>query len=62
MADKHGLVQIQLLEELGQVVGVPIHGVAVPGLVRPAMAAPIMSDDPVTKPSKKDHLAVPRIG
>jgi hypothetical protein len=46
----------------GKVVGVVVHIVAVTGLGRSPVAAPVMSDDPIAVQEKEHHLRVPVIG
>ena len=43
MADKDQVVQIELFDQLGEIVGIPIHVVAVPGLIRPSISNPTMN-------------------
>src|SRR2546425_1107335 len=56
------LAQIERLNELGEVVRVGVHVVAVPRLARSAVAAPVVRDTAVSVRGEKDHLVVPRVG
>ena len=47
MADVDGILEIELLDELGEVVGVGVHVVALPRLARTAVAATDMGDDTI---------------
>src|SRR3984893_12008034 len=38
------VLQVKLLDEFPEIVGISVHVIAVPGLTRPAMAAAIMDD------------------
>jgi len=42
--DEHDIVEVERLDHGGQLVGVVVHGVAVPRLARGAMPAPVVSD------------------
>jgi hypothetical protein len=44
VADMDDILEVELLDKLGEVVGVGIHVVAGPGLARTAMAAAVMGD------------------
>ena len=56
MTNMDGILQVECRDELGEVVGVGVEIVSIPGLTRPAMAAAIMSDAPVSARSQKEHL------
>lgn len=62
MADEHNVTEIERLDELGQIVGVLVHIVALPGLVRAAMTAPVVGDDPIAVLPQEQHLAIPGVG
>src|SRR5262245_32808347 len=57
-----GVAQIKMLDDRGRVRGVVVHVVAVAHLARPAMAAPVMSDDSIPFPEEVEHLRVPVVG
>ena len=61
MADQRRVLDIERIQDGREVVGIMIHVVAVPRLVGPAMAAPVMSDHPEAAACQKEHLAVPGI-
>ena len=44
-----------------EIVGIMVHVVAIAGLSGAAMAAPVMSDDPVALAKEEQHLGVPII-
>src|SRR5262249_2491393 len=52
----HRLREVERLDELGEVVGVGVEIVALPGLTRAAMAAAVMGDAPVAMRDQKKHL------
>ena len=62
VADQGGAFQVERFEEFGQVVGVGVHLVAVPGLARTAVAATIMGNAAIAVGRQEDHLAFPSIG
>ncbi len=62
MADVNGVLQIEMRDHRGKIVGVVIHIVAVGDLGRAAMAAPIMGDDAIAVIEKEQHLRVPVVG
>nr|WP_321986213.1 hypothetical protein [uncultured Lichenicoccus sp.] len=41
MTDDHRVAQLKPRDQLGKIIGILVHVVVVPGLVRPAMAAPV---------------------
>ena len=51
-----------MLDQLGQIVGIAVHVVAVPGLGRTAVAAAIVRDYAEAMFTQELHLAVPGIG
>jgi hypothetical protein len=55
-ADQHGVGHVEMIEQLGQVVGIVVHVVAVPWLARTAVAAPVMGDAAVAVAGQEDHL------
>src|SRR6266568_4759528 len=61
MANKDEIVQVELFDQLGEVVGILVHVVALPRLVRPAMAAPVVSDDPIAVLTEEQHLGFPGV-
>jgi hypothetical protein len=62
VADQDRVVQVQGLDELGEVVGVGVEVVAVPGLAGPAAAAAVVGDAPVATGRDEEHLVVPGVG
>src|SRR5260370_36543934 len=50
------VLQVELRYELGEVVGVVVHVIAVPGLARAAVAPAIVSDASVSFGSQEEHL------
>ena len=61
VADVDRALQIELFRERRQVVRVRIHLVSIPGLARPAMAAPVMGDAAIPPAGQKQHLVFPGI-
>ena len=62
VADQHGIMQIERLDERCQVVGVVVHVVAVPGLAGAPTAAPVMGDGAIAMGGHDDQLVVPGVG
>jgi hypothetical protein len=60
--DVDGVVQVEVLDQVGQVVGVVVKVVAVAGLRGAAVAAPVMGDHPVAVVQEEKHLGVPVVG
>ena len=60
--DVNRVVEIEMRGQRGQVVGVVVHVVAVAGLRRAAVAAPVVGDDAVAAAEEVQHLVVPVIG
>ena len=60
-ADQDGALQVERLDELREVVGIGVHVVAVPGLARPAMSAPVMGDAAIAVGGQEHHLGFPAI-
>src|SRR6202011_1006455 len=56
VADVDRLFQVQLRNELGEVVGVVVHVIAVPGLARAAVAAAIVGNASIPMRSQEKHL------
>src|SRR6266851_4829108 len=61
MADMNGILEIELLDELCEVVGVGVHVVAGPRLARTSVAAAVMCDATVSARSQKERLILERI-
>lgn len=59
MADHDGVLEIELFENLVQVVRVRVHVVAVPGLGRTPVAAPVVGDDAIAFAGEEEHLVFP---
>ena len=60
--DQGEVVQVERLDEGGQVVGVGVHLVAVPGLGGATVAAAVVGDDPVTVLGQEPRRGIPGIG
>ena len=61
-ADEGDVPEVEVLDQLGQVVGVGVHLVAVPGLARAAVPAAIVGDDAEAVRREEQHLRVPAVG
>ena len=59
VADVDSVLQIKLLREGCEIVGVGVHVVAVPRLAGAAVPAPVMRDDAVALLAEEQHLSVP---
>src|SRR5262245_51738507 len=62
MANVDGVAKSQMLHDRSRVGGVVVHVVAVANLGRPAMTAPVMSNDSIPSPEEVKHLSVPVVG
>src|SRR5437773_12245546 len=62
MADVNCILQFEMVGDGLQVVGIVIHIVAVAGLSRATMSAPISCNDAETFADEKKHLRVPVVG
>ncbi|MNV47621.1 hypothetical protein D3C71_1394950 [compost metagenome] len=59
VADMHGVAQVQLLYQRGDVRRVVVHVVAIAYLRRAAVAAPIVCNDAIALANEEQRLAVP---
>jgi hypothetical protein len=57
--DVDGVMQVKVLSQVGEVVGVVVHVVALAGLCGAAVPAPVVSDHPVAVVQEEKHLGVP---
>ena len=62
MPDVDGLAEVEVCSQLGEVIGVVIHVVALVNLRRAAVPAPVVGDHPVTVMQEEEHLGIPVIG
>jgi hypothetical protein len=62
VADQDRVMQAERLDQGGQVVGVGVHVIAGPGLVRTPVAAPVVGDGAVAVGRHVEHLVVPGVG
>ncbi|MGY4470775.1 hypothetical protein ACVWWK_006484 [Bradyrhizobium sp. LB9.1b] len=62
MADHRRALDVERLKQSGEIVGIGIHVVAGPRLIRPAMAASIMGNNAVAVVRQEQHLGVPSVG
>src|SRR5690606_20909385 len=60
--DEDHIAEIEMLDQLGQVVGIMIHIVSVPRLARAAVAAPVVGNDAETVVREMKHLRFPTVG
>ena len=61
MADVNRILQVEMIGDGLQIVGIVVHVVSAAGLSRAAMSAPISRNDAVTFAEEKKHLRVPII-
>src|SRR5262249_10936934 len=54
--------ELERMDDRREVVGVGVHGVAVPGLLGASVAAPVVGDRPVSPRREERHLLVPIVG
>jgi hypothetical protein len=57
--DVDGVMQVKVLDQVGQVVGVVVHVVALADLCGASVPAPVVSDHPIGAVQKEKHLGVP---
>lgn len=62
MAHVNGVLEVQLLGQRREVVGVVVHVVALGGVAGTPVPAPVVRDDPVTLLQEEQHLVVPVVG
>ena len=60
MADHRGIFKIKMVHQLGQIVCVLIHIVALPSLARASVAATIMGDDAITSLARETTFVRPK--
>ena len=61
VADHHRVFQVQFLEQLGQVVGVSVHVIAIPRLTGTPVTTPVVCDAAIAIGRQKKHLRFPGI-
>jgi hypothetical protein len=54
--DVDGVMQVKVLSQVGKVVGVVVHVVALADLCGAAVPAPVMGDHPVSVVQEEEHL------
>ena len=57
--DVDGVMQVKVLDQVGEVVGVVVHVIALADLRGAAVPAPVMGDHPVAVVQEEQHLGVP---
>ena len=62
MADMDGVSQVELLDELGQIIGIGVHVVAGPRLARPAVTATVMGNAEISVRGQEEHLVLECVG
>src|SRR5580700_2169022 len=62
MPNMDGLLEVEMIDELSEVVGIGIEIISVPRLAGPAVAAPVMGDAPVAVRHQEKHLIFKRVG
>lgn len=55
----NSVLEVEMGSHRRQIIGVVIHVVTVTDLTRPAMAAPVMGDDPIAVVKEEQHLRIP---
>ena len=61
MADVNRVLQVEMVGDGLQIVGIVVEVVAIGYLRRPAVAAPVVRDDTVTFGKEEKHLRIPVI-
>jgi hypothetical protein len=62
MTDVDGVLQLEVLDQLRQVVGVLVHVLALPRLARAAVAAAVMGDDAIAMRGQEKRLVLEGVG
>ena len=62
MSDVDGILEVELGDELGEIVGVGVHVVAGPGLAGAAMPAAVVRDAAVAARGEEEHLVFEGVG
>ena len=62
MSDVNHVLQIELLDEFPQIIGIGIHVVPLPGLVGATMPATVMSNDAISAGGEEKHLILECVG
>ena len=62
VTDEDRVVQVECLDELGEVIGVGVQVVAVPRLAGAPAATAVMRDGPVAVRGHQEQLVIPRVG
>jgi hypothetical protein len=62
MADVDGIVQIESRDEFGEIIGVSVEIVPIPGLTGTPVASAVVRDATVSPGAQEDHLVLPRVG
>jgi hypothetical protein len=62
VTDQDGVVHVEGLDERGQVIGVGVQVVAVPGLAGPAAAAAVVRNGAITAGRDEECLVIPGVG
>ena len=62
MADKHGILEIETFHQLGEIIGVGVHVITLPGLAGPPMSPAIMSDTAIATAGQEEHLIFKGVG
>ncbi|MND76729.1 hypothetical protein D3C80_683840 [compost metagenome] len=61
-AEQHGVLQVEQLDQLRQIVGVMVHVIARPRLAGTPMTATVVGDDPIPVGGQENHLRFPTVG
>ena len=62
VADQDRVVQVERLDELGEVVGVGVQVVAVPGLAGTPASATVVGDGAIAVGRDEERLVIPGVG
>jgi hypothetical protein len=62
MADMDRILQVEVLGHRREIVGIMVHVMAVTGLRRAPMTAPVVGDYSIALAQEEQHLRVPIIG
>jgi hypothetical protein len=62
VADMDCFFQVEFFDKVGEIIGVGIQIIAMPGLLRPAMTSAVVSDATVAALGQKEHLVLEGVG
>src|ERR1700736_7005545 len=61
MTDHDQIVQVELFDQLGEIIGILVHAVAVPRLIRLAVATTVVGNHAISVLAEEQRLRVPGV-